>query len=204
VLSLLIDNRSRHTLANPRASRLALEMPGPPKHRTLEAVKAAYDLGQITDHDLDRCARAVIKLLKQTGKLDDRREKPAERAVNDPDHQQLIREAGAEGIVLLKNSNAALPIDTTKIKKVALLGPLAKYAAAHGGGSASLNCHYKVSPYDAFRQRVGDQVELTYSKGWRGIFTSQNSESELTIFNSRMSYFPSLPRLDRRHDKQSR
>lgn len=145
--------------------RLALEMPGPPKHRTPEAVKAAVQAGLISAEELDRCASTFVRLLKRTGKLNDRRETPPEKSVNDPAHQRLIREAGADGIVLLKNDRNILPLDPSKIKRIALLGPLAKYAAAHGGGSASLNCHYKISPFDAFEHRLGDQVELAYSKG---------------------------------------
>lgn len=140
-------------------------MPGPPRHRTIEAVKKSLDSGLITEDELNRCASAVIKLLQRTGKLDDRRVTPAEQAVNLPEHQNLIREAGAEGIVLLKNQDNILPLDVSKVKKIALLGPLAKYAAAHGGGSASLNCHYKVSPWDAFEKRLGDKVQLSHSKG---------------------------------------
>jgi len=67
--------------------------------------------------------------------------------------------------VLLKNKNDILLINVESTKKIALLGPLAKYAAAHGGGSASLNCHYKVTPYDAFKERLGDKVEITHGKG---------------------------------------
>ena len=148
--------------------RLGLEMPGPPKHRTSEAVNKAILAGRISADELDRCVATFVKLLKRTGKLDDRRETPLEKSVDLPEHRELIREAGADGIVLLKNSRDILPIDLKKVKKIALLGPLAKYAAAHGGGSASLNCHYKISPYDAFEKRLGDQVELTYSKGTYG------------------------------------
>ncbi|KAF2999647.1 hypothetical protein E8E14_006892 [Neopestalotiopsis sp. 37M] len=167
---------------------LGLEMPGPPKHRTSEAVNKAILAGRISADELDRCVATFVKLLKRTGKLDDRRETPPEKSVDLPEHRELIREAGADGIVLLKNSRDILPIDLKKVKKIALLGPLAKYAAAHGGGSASLNCHYKISPYDAFEKRLGDQVELTYSKDldgepvWtehyaRGFFTSMMNDS---------------------------
>ncbi|ETS73032.1 hypothetical protein PFICI_15207 [Pestalotiopsis fici W106-1] len=144
---------------------LGLEMPGPPSHRIPEAVKKAVLSGLISAEELDRCAATFVKLLKRTGKLDDRRKTPPEKSIDLPEHRHLIREAGADGIVLLKNHQNILPIDPRKFKKLALLGPLANYAAAYGGGSASLNCHYKISPYDAFENRLGDQVELSYSKG---------------------------------------
>lgn len=147
-------------------------MPGPARHRTVEAVQKALTSGAVTEDELDKSVSAIMKLLQRTGKFDDRRETPAEQAINLPEHQSLIREAGAEGIVMLKNQDSVLPIDLKKVKKIALLGPLAKYAAAHGGGSASLNCHYKVSPWDAFEKRLDDKVQITHSKGRQHLSTT--------------------------------
>jgi beta-glucosidase len=144
---------------------LDMEMPGPPRERTLEAVQKAIERGSIRGEDIDARVLSTLKLLEKVGKLDDRRETPPEQAIDRVEHRALIRQAGSEGIVLLKNDGYILPIDVKKTKRIALLGPLAKYAAAHGGGSASLNCHYKVSPYDAFTSRLGKDVELTHSKG---------------------------------------
>lgn len=119
-------------------------MPGPPRFRTLEAVHKALQDKKISESDIDARVLSTLKLLKQVGKFDDRKDTPDEEAIDRPEHRALIRKAGSEGIVLLKNEGNILPIDVKKTKKIALLGPLAKYAAAHGGGSASLNCHYKV------------------------------------------------------------
>lgn len=143
---------------------LDLEMPGPPNRRTLEVVQNSVDSGETDTKDVDQRVLAVLKLLRHTGKFTDRRETPKEQAISQPEHEALIREAGAEGIVLLKNTNKTLPITPKKGQKIAMIGPLAKYASAHGGGSASLSCHYKVNPYDAFTSRLGD-CELSYSKG---------------------------------------
>jgi beta-glucosidase len=140
-------------------------MPGPARQRTPEAVQKALKTGQISTADIDNRILATLKLLRQTGKFDDRKDTPKEQAIDLPEHRALIRKAGSEGIVLLKNDNNILPIKVANTRKIALLGPLATYSAAHGGGSASLNCHYKVSPYDAFTERLGKQVEITHSKG---------------------------------------
>lgn len=140
-------------------------MPGPTKWRSATQLKPALENGKLTETTIDDRARAVLELLKKTGKFGDRRKDIAETAVDLPGHQKLIRKAGADGIVLLKNDSNVLPLKKGCLKNVALLGPLAKYAAAYGGGSASLNCHYKVSPFDAFSSRLGDDVEITYSKG---------------------------------------
>ncbi|KAH7138978.1 glycoside hydrolase superfamily [Dendryphion nanum] len=144
---------------------LDLEMPGPPRYRTPEAVQKALKSVKISVEDIDKRVLSTLRLLKKTGKFDDRKETPKEQAIDRPEHRALIRKAGGEGIVVLKNEKSILPIDPKKTKKIALLGPLADYAAAHGGGSASLNCHYKVTPYQAFTKRLGSDVEITHSKG---------------------------------------
>ena len=147
------------------STSMDLEMPGPPRQRAPETVHKALKEGRISTTDIDNRVLSTLKLLKRIGKFDDRRETPKEQAIDRPEHRALIRKAGSEGIVLLKNDKNILPIDVKSTKKIALLGPLANYAAAHGGGSASLNCHYKVSPYDAFTERLGKQVEITHSDG---------------------------------------
>ncbi|KUJ16499.1 uncharacterized protein LY89DRAFT_707719 [Mollisia scopiformis] len=144
---------------------LDLEMPGKTKWRSLEQVKQALEAGTLTESTIEDRARAVLRLLKKTGKFDDRKDDIVETAVDLPEHRKLICHAGAEGIVLLKNAENILPLDKSKCKKIALLGPLAKYPAAHAGGSASLNCHYKVSPFDAFSSRLGEDTIIAYSKG---------------------------------------
>lgn len=122
------------------------------------------DDGKVDLKDVDEHVLNILKLLRQTGKFTDRREPIPEYSVSRPEHERLIREAGAEGMVILKNTGNALPLKTSSLKNIAVLGPLAKQTAAHGGGSASLNCHYKVSPFDAITSRLGDS-KVSYSKG---------------------------------------
>ncbi|KAM0335577.1 hypothetical protein ACHAQA_000625 [Verticillium albo-atrum] len=147
------------------ANGLDLEMPGPARHTSAANVHSALEQGKLTEADIDKRVRASLVLLDRVGKFADRRPTPAEQAIDRPEHRALIREVGAAGIVLLKNEGGVLPIDASKTKKIALLGPLADHASAHGGGSSFLTCHYKISPKEAFTKRFGSQVELTYSKG---------------------------------------
>lgn len=68
-------------------------------------------------------------------------------------------------IVLLKNDEQILPLSVDKIKgkKIALIG-ISKQALAHGGGSASVNAFYKVSPHEELRFAFSDHVQLSYAK----------------------------------------
>ncbi|KAK9482561.1 family 3 glycoside hydrolase [Lipomyces starkeyi] len=145
---------------------LDLEMPGPPIRRKPDDVQRALAAGEFSLEDVDTKVRSLLRLLNKTGKFeDDRRAPVAEHSILRPEHAALIRHAGAEGMVLLKNDRAILPLKRESLKKVALLGPLAKTAAAHGGGSAAMNCHYKVSGYDAIVERLVPDVEVTTAPG---------------------------------------
>ncbi|GKT86449.1 thermostable beta-glucosidase B [Colletotrichum tofieldiae] len=142
-----------------------IEMPGPPRIRKPAAVLDAVRKGEVTEDVIDERVRAI---LEWTEKLNGFRD-PAitvERAIDRPEHRALIRDAGARGIVLLKNDNNILPLteDKVKGKTIALIG-YAKDGLAHGGGSASVNAHYRLSPWDALHSALGDHVTFTYAKG---------------------------------------
>jgi beta-glucosidase len=144
---------------------LDLEMPGPTAWRSPEAVRKAINAGEITDKDVDDRTMAILKYLKKLRYFEDPTI-PRERAINRPEHQALIRDVASKGIVLLKNEGNILPLPKSKVKgkTIALLGQ-AKTSFAHGGGSASLNAHYKVTPWDALSEAWGDDVKLLYARG---------------------------------------
>ncbi len=102
----------------------------------------------------------VLRLMARVGSLDDHRAFE-ERAEDRPEHRALIRRAGAEGTVLLQN-DGLLPL--AKTGTVAVIGPNAKVAQIMGGGSAQLNPHYAVSPWDGLVSALGEAA-LSYAPG---------------------------------------
>ncbi|PSN69431.1 hypothetical protein BS50DRAFT_550276 [Corynespora cassiicola Philippines] len=147
-----------------------LEMPGPANWRTPENIQRALDNNDISMTTLDARVLANLKLLERSGAFEDPTI-PPERADDLPEHRALIRRAGAEGAVLLKNENNTLPLDKSKLGSVALIG-LAKQFLGHGGGSAAVNAHRKITSYEAFEEAVGDDVQLRYAEGariWRNL-----------------------------------
>jgi beta-glucosidase len=144
---------------------LDLEMPGPTRFRNYKDVKGAIENGEVSEKTIDDRVRNVLELIKKVGGFENPKI-PDERSVDDPKHRQLIREVAGQGLVLLKNDNGVLPLkkDEVKGKKVALLG-LAKEALIHGGGSASLHSHYRISPWDGLHSVYGENVEFKFAKG---------------------------------------
>ncbi|KAL4977310.1 beta-glucosidase B [Aspergillus desertorum] len=79
---------------------------------------------------------------------------------------EIIRSVESQGLVLLKNEGGVLPLKKEKLakKKIARLG-FAREALIHGGGSASVNAHYRVTPAEGVHAALGDTVEFEYVKG---------------------------------------
>jgi beta-glucosidase len=88
-----------------------------------------------------------------------------EQAIDLPEHRMLVREAAAEGVVLLKNEQQILPLEAKRLTKVAVIGPNAQVAQITGGGSAQVNAHYAVTPFEGITAKVGDQANVSYEQG---------------------------------------
>ncbi|KAF2242788.1 glycoside hydrolase family 3 protein [Trematosphaeria pertusa] len=144
---------------------LDLEMPGPTRHRSYKVVKDAVKAGEVSEATINDRARNVLELIEKVGGFENP-EIPPERSIDNPEHRKLIRDVACQGVVLLKNNDGILPLKKEKIKgkKIALLG-LAKEALIHGGGSASLHSHYRISPWDGLHAAYGDSVEFKFAKG---------------------------------------
>lgn len=152
-----------HSTAPTVTAGLDIEMPGPPRDRGQKLVDAV-EAGEVSRETVRERALNVLRLAVRTGAIDDDRVWQ-ERADDRPAHRALIRRAGAEGAVLLKNSGL-LPLDVTKAGKIAVIGPNAKSAQIMGGGSAQLNPHYMVSPWDGLVATFGED-RLSYAEGAR-------------------------------------
>lgn len=139
-----------------------LEMPGPARERGDKLVQAVNQ-GRLPAQAVRDCARRVLRLMQRVGSFQDP-VIPAERADDLPAHRALIRELGAQGCVLLKNESRTLPLEKTPGARVALIGQAALVPQIMGGGSATVNAHYRIAPIDALRAQW-PQASFTHSVG---------------------------------------
>jgi beta-glucosidase len=150
-----------HSTAPTVNAGLDMEMPGPPRDRGQKLIDAVA-AGEVSAETVRERAMNVLRLAVRTGAIDD--ERPYEERADDrPAHRALIRRAGAEATVLLKNE-ALLPLDAATLGKVAIIGPNAKAAQIMGGGSAQLNPHYSVSPWEGLVSALGED-RLSFAHG---------------------------------------
>lgn len=119
--------------------------------------------GQLSENVIDNAVRKVLRTKFLSGIMNYRPQgDPAD--VNSLAHQQLTLEAGEKGLVLLKNQNNILPLDTSKIKTIALIGPNAAILQTDGSGSSWVDPFYKISPKEGIENYIGTDKVL-YAKG---------------------------------------
>lgn len=142
---------------------LDLEMPGPGLWRGEKLLQAVKD-GEVTEETIDKSTLRLLNLLEKAGKFVQPEEEP-EQAIDLPEHRALIRQAAAEGMVLLKNEQNVLPLQREALRSIAIIGPNAKEAQIMGGGSAQVNPHYRVSPFEGVLAKLGEGTEVGYEQG---------------------------------------
>jgi beta-xylosidase len=153
--------------SNDEAAKLALEsgvdveLPfGNAFHSLIDQVRE----GKVSQSMVDRAVAHILRLKFLTGLFDDPSVDPeyAEKITNNAEHQQLALKAAHEAIILLKNQNNLLPLDRTKYKRIAVIGPNA--AELHLGGYSD-NPGRGVSILEGIKNKGGPSAEVLYSEG---------------------------------------
>ncbi|WP_431278590.1 beta-glucosidase H [Leifsonia poae] len=131
-----------------------LAMPGPDGvwgDALVEAVRA----GQVSEADIDAKALRILRLAGRIGALAD---VEAATPLAEPWPQEridaLLREAAADGMVLVKN-DGILPLDAASAPSIAVIGQHARVARSQGGGSATVFPDHVVTPLAGLTEAYG-------------------------------------------------
>lgn len=81
-------------------------------------------------------------------------------------HYDACRLIGEEGIVLLKNNQSILPLDTLRQMRILVVGENATRSLTQGGGSSELKTLKDVSPLEALRSAFGSNATIDYAQGY--------------------------------------
>ncbi|HKF21088.1 MAG TPA: glycoside hydrolase family 3 N-terminal domain-containing protein [Candidatus Angelobacter sp.] len=157
-----------HVVASrPAAAKLALESGVDVELPFDDAYGSLIDevrQGKTSEAYVDRAVSRVLRLKFLTGLFDNPFVDPnyAEKITNSPEHQQLALKAAHEAIILLKNQNHLLPLDKTKYKRIAVIGPNA--ADLHLGGYSGKPGR-GVSVLQGIKDKVGKSSDVLYAEG---------------------------------------
>lgn len=141
---------------------LDIELPDPAVNKTLvEQIKT----GKIPVNLIDQAVARILYQKFQLGLFENPyvdAEKAA-RMTDTAEDRNLAAEAARRSIVLLKNDNNTLPLDRTKLKSVAVIGPNAD--RAHLGGYTDPTPPRTVSILDGVKAKLGSAVKVNYAEG---------------------------------------
>jgi beta-glucosidase-like glycosyl hydrolase len=161
-------NILHHVVANDeQAAKMALEsgvdmeLPAVATYRTLiQQVRG----GKVSESYVNRAVARVLRAKFLAGLFENPYVDPAraEKVTNTPEHQQLALDAAHESIILLKNENNLLPLNRSKYKRIAIIGPNA--ADLHLGGYSNQPGR-GVSVLQGIKDKVGSDVEVLYAEG---------------------------------------
>ena len=143
-------------------SGVDVELPDPAVYKTIvEQVRS----GSISQTVLDTAVSRVLRQKFQLGLFENAYVDPgrAEQMTDTNEDRALAADAARRSIVLLKNQNDILPLDRSKLKSLAVIGPNA--AKAHLGGYTDPKPPRTVSVLDGIKQKVEPAVKVNYAEG---------------------------------------
>jgi beta-glucosidase len=127
------------------------------------AMEEHIQKGLVSMEALDRAVKNILRVKFVSGMF----EHPyadvirMQELMNCSDHKKLALKAAHEAMVLLKNDRI-LPLDSNKIKRLAVIGPNA--ANIHLGGYSAIPMK-GVSVLEGLQDFAGDRIEILYAEG---------------------------------------
>jgi beta-glucosidase len=156
------DWTSVYSTVNAANAGLDLEMPNG-VYLNKDSLTKAMKEGKVTEEVINDKVARLLRVMFMAGLFDNKTEHDT-AVYNNEEHKKLALKSAEEGIVLLKN-DGALPIDLSKIKQIAVIGPNAEICRTNGGGSSYVNPYYSISPLQGISKRVGNAVNVKFARG---------------------------------------
>lgn len=151
---MMSDWGAVHDTLAPINAGLDLEMPGPENWNGPAVSKLLTD-GKIEPSQIDEKVRRLLTLMIGRGWLD-KDQTDASVPKDNPDGARVALDVARAGITLLKNSDALLPLDRTKLKNIVVIGHNAIETPVGGGGSGYTVPFHNVTFADGIQQAAGD------------------------------------------------
>lgn len=139
-----------------------------------QRLRDAVNQEKLAELDLDR---ACTRILKRLNLLPVRRPSSADFT----GHHRLAQRAAAESMVLLKNENDTLPIQTQKYRSIAVIGKPAVEPIIQGSGCATTAPFTVDIPLDELFELGGSDYKLNYAVGASGDLQLDQAELDDAI-----------------------
>jgi beta-glucosidase len=142
-----------------------------------ENIPAAVRDGKLTEARLDDALTRVLRVRFRLGEFDPFDSVPYSRistnVINSAEHRALALKTAQESIVLLKNENNLLPLDAAKLKRIAVIGPLANRIILNNYNGKTGKT---VTALEGIKDRAGENAEVLYAVG--GLVTERGPKDK--------------------------
>jgi len=150
-----------HSTVDAVMAGMNVEMPGSRfmGQALLDSVKA----GKVSEAVIDQRVREILRVrltVKPVAK-----EIANSQPIGNPEEMVTALEVARRSIVLLKNG--LLPIDTKRVKHIAVIGENAVATMALGGVGAGVKTRYEITPLEGLQAALGNRVKITYAPGYK-------------------------------------
>ena len=129
-------------------------------------IPAAVRDGKLTGARLDDALSRVLRVRMRLGEFDPFAAVPYSKispaVINSAEHRALALKAAQESIVLLKNDRGILPLNKSKLKRIAVIGPLADRILMNNYSGKATNV---ITALQGIKDRAGANVEVLYAVG---------------------------------------
>jgi beta-glucosidase len=140
---------------------LDLEMPTG-KYFNDDDLKSAVESGRVPMSVVDDKLVRRFRTMMRIGIFD---HPPSPKPIPEKENGAAARRLAEEGMVLLKNDRAVLPLRLEQLKSIAVIGPAAAKAVTGGGGSSRVAPFYTVDPVVGIRERAGANMAVSFADG---------------------------------------
>ena len=141
--------------------------------------------GKVCEKTLNECVRRVLTLKFELGLFDTPfvDAKKAEAIVRSAEHKALAETSARKSITLLKN-NGILPLNTSKIKKVGVFGPVADKLSLgdYSGGRGGWRGEGAVTPLQGLRAAFNGIAEVELNPAGQAVQPLADSSDVLIFF----------------------
>lgn len=127
-------------------------------------MKDAIEAGDIDISVIDTAVERVLRMKKRGGVFDDPYADgvEADALTGNAEARTVALEAAHKAAVLVKNENGALPLDTSALTRVAIIGPNSDITVL---GGYSDEPRQTISILDGLQAEFGDEIDIVHSKG---------------------------------------
>lgn len=151
-----------HSTVDAVTSGMNVEMPG--SRFMGKALLDSVMAGKVSEEVINQRVREILRVRFTVKPI--AKEEANRRPVGNAEEMQVALEVARRSIVLLKNEKL-LPINTKRVKHIAVIGENAVTKMALGGVGAGVKTRKEITPLEGLQEVLGKEVKITYAPGYK-------------------------------------